>query len=569
MRDVLRRYVPVIRTWTTPDGHLPDPYETIYSENYAPANAAAVLAAVCSSSRTEEAAKLLEQMLARTVTLLGDKQGVTPFCRVFLYHYGLMALLLAPEPDRSRLVGRFGGVLAAYEDDCVVVNTNCAALQWSMELFTEMLGLRPANRELLRHRLTFIARAQLGSGFINDEVTEKQIHDGMPIAYHAFTLFLLLGAIAMIKNWPEELEAERLEAERIIRSGMLWLRHTVTPDGAFAMIERSSYQTFTWGALTALLAYTAPGGEYGATVDAAFRNWLPYAHEDGTYGCTPNLLPHSLRVGFETYTHLNMYNLLGLTGIAVAERVLERGIRLPEAMSSEAAESDRELDATMIDAESGYAFYRCGLHFFGCTMRMHNRQYAPVMQGFHFRLDGRKVPVAEPRLSSPYRLSAKRDRDDVWEGYAITDEAGLVHVPDMTHNVQLTAESDGFRMRYADERLSCEKTITIGDDGIAWHYVLEVKQALRSIDHVLPLVVHDGRNPLRIAETPESGVLLLRTGDQSFTLRYEGTASPEMELHRSILSVSGISAKVYARASGPLQPGHIVRWSVKLSSSIL
>ncbi|TMV50896.1 hypothetical protein FE783_09540 [Paenibacillus mesophilus] len=558
MREALRRYVPVIRSWTTPDGQLPDPYETVYSENYAPANAAAVLASVCRSERTEEAAGLLEVMLARTVELLGDKPGVTPFCRVFLYHYGLMALLLAPEQDRSRLIRRFGPALASYEDDCVVVNTNCAALQWAMELFADALGLRPASRDLLEHRLAFIAKAQLESGFINDEVTEEHNHDGMPIAYHAFTLFLLMSAMAVIDNWPDRYDAYRRDAERIIRQGMSWLRHTVTPDGAFAMVERSGYQMFTWGALVSLLAYTAPDGEYGASVADAFRNWLPYIREDGTYGCTPNHLPHTLRVGFETYTHLNMYNLLGLTGIAVAERVLERQLRLPESEQRESVSQD-----AFVDAGSGYAFYRNGTHFFGCTMRMHNRKYAPAMQGFHFRLDGYPLPIAEPRLPGLHETAERHIRDGVWEGYVVTDEAGVSHFPNTMENIELTPASDGLAMVFENELLRCDKTIAVTGCGITWSYVLKAKKPLRSCRHFIPLVVYDGRNTLQIG-TGGDGKLLLQYAGKSYTLECGEAVALDMDLSRSLLSVSGVSAQVRAVIAGPLGAGQTVSWTTVL-----
>lgn len=577
MREMLQQYVPVIRRWTTPDGTLPDPFETVYSENYAPANAAAVLASVCSTRSSQETSDSLSMMLERTVQLLGDKQGVTPFCRVFLYHYGLMALLLAPEADRSRLIGRFGPDLAAYEDDCAVVNTNCAALQWAMELFTGALGLRAVDQALLSHRLGFIADAQLESGFINDEVNEKQSHDGMPIAYHAFTLFLLTGAIAVIERWPGEWLSSRLEAESIIRRGMDWLRHTITPDGSFAMVERSSYQTFTWGALVALLAYSSgeSGNEYGADVRDAFRSWLPYAHEDGTYGCTPNVLPHSLRVGYETYTHLNMYNLLGLTGIAVAVRLLERGVRLPAGdESASSGDEGRPVHGTavqpngaesFVDKHSGYAFYRNGpegANFFGCTLRMHNRKYAPAMQGFHFRLAGQRLPLAEPRLPEYQEVSDRTLRDGVWEGFAVTDESGVLHFPAAVDNVEIRPSDDGFTMTLETGVLRCEKTIAISDSGIVWSYVLTARQRLRSCQHVVPLLVHDGRHALEIA-SQESG-LLLHFADKPYRLECPEALSLDMDLHRSLLSVSGVSAQARVVLAGPMQAGDSVRWTTSL-----
>ncbi|MEF3313290.1 hypothetical protein PV433_30845 [Paenibacillus sp. GYB004] len=583
MREMLQQYVPVIRRWTTPDGRLPDPFETVYSENYAPANAAAVLASVCSTRSSQETSDSLSIMLERTMQLLGDKQGVNPFCRVFLYHYGLMALLLAPEADRSRLIGRFGPDLAAYEDDCAVVNTNCAALQWAMELFTGALGLRAVDHALLSHRLKFIANAQLESGFINDEVNETHSHDGMPIAYHAFTLFLLTGAIAVIERWPDEWLVSHREAESIIRRGMDWLRHAITPDGSFAMVERSSYQTFTWGALVALLAYCSgeSGNEYGAAARDAFRSWLPYAHEDGTYGSTPNVLPHSLRVGYESYTHLNMYNLLGLTGIAVAVRLLERGVRLP-AGDNPAATGDshghegHEDEAVVlaglqagaesfVDKHSGYAFYRGGpgsANFFGCTLRMHNRKYAPAMQGFHFRLAGQRLPLAEPRLPEYQEVSDRTLRDGVWEGFAVTDDNGVLHIPAITGNVEVRPSDNGFTMTLETGLLRCEKTIAISDSGIEWSYALTALQPLRSCQHVVPLLVHDGRNALEIAS--QGGGLRLRFAGRMYLLECPEAVSLDMNLYRSLLSVSGVSAQARAVVAGPLQAGDTVRWTTSL-----
>ncbi|WJH36937.1 hypothetical protein N6H14_15345 [Paenibacillus sp. CC-CFT747] len=247
---------------------------------------------------------------------------------MFLIHYSLLAILLLEEAEREKLAAAYGPFFGSYEDDCPVVNTNCAALQWGTERYLDTLGYRQADGGKAGRLLAFVEKAQLESGFINDEVTEQGAEDGMPIAYHAFTLFIITGVLAGVgeEALPEESKAS---VHRVMQKGLAWIGHTVTLDGSFAMVERSSYQTFTWGAFTALCAYS---GFTGETADDLLRRavdyWLPFRHSDGTFGCTPNHLPHSLRAGYETYTHLNMYNLLGLTGLAVAGRLLERGLRL-------------------------------------------------------------------------------------------------------------------------------------------------------------------------------------------------------------------------------------------------
>jgi hypothetical protein len=563
MRETLDRYVAVIRQWTTPDGKLPDPYESIYTENYAPANAAVILAAVGANGRTDEVTRLLDTMIGRTVELLGNKAGVTPFCRVFLYHYGLMALLLAPEADRDALLQRHGSFFSGYEDDCPIVNTNCAALQWAMELFTEALGLRAADERRLERRLAFIAAAQLSSGFINDEVDERQSHDGMPIAYHAFTLFLLVGALAAVDRWPERLSAFRDEARRIVDRGLSWLRRAVAPDGSLAMAERSGYQMFTWGALVALLSYAARNGEDVALAADAYRQWLPYEHEDGTYGCTPNHLPHSLRVGYETYTHLNMYNLLGLTGIAVALRLLERGERLREDERLDAPWMATAGDDAFVDTDSGYAFYRSGGGFFGCTLRMHNRRYTPAMQGFHFRMQGERPPLAEPRLPDRSVPPERSIREGIWEGYWVTDESGTDHFPNFIDNAVCSPIPGGLVLLAGNDGIRCEKTVTVSSDRIVWQYALVAKRPVASCRHAVPLLVHDGRSPLRV-ESLGASRLRLEFAGRAYELACCEAESLDLELHRSLLSPSGVAAKVLAVLPAPAEPGRAIRWTTVL-----
>lgn len=580
IQAVLNPFGRVIRSWITADGRLADPYETEYSENYAPANASVVLASICRFNRTEESAELLKLTLVRSVELLQDKEGVSPFCRVFLYHYSLMALILAPEPDRKSCLELVGDKLARYEDDCTVVNTNCAALQWAMEMFTEVLGLRSADPELLEHRLRFIAGAQLESGFINDEVDLQQSRDGMPIAYHAFTLFLLTSPMAIIEQWPESLASCKAKAERIVSRGMSWLGHAISEDGTFAMAGRSSYQMFTWGALVALLACTASNEQAESGSDfllsSAFQAWLPYRHLDGTYSCTPNYWPHSLRVGYESYTHLNMYNLLGLTGLVVAERGLGRNYflkeqraeqRIPEYATSTPHQHGNYGGESgyrgYVDPASGYAFFRKGGSFFGCTLRMHSRKYAAAMQGFHFRLNGKPLPLAEPRLPGPGTTMEISIYTGAWEGFLICDEEGQLHYPDLTDNATVFPLDDGFKLVAETDKVRCEKTIRLLDDSVQWGYRIEAKTGLRFCEQVVPLTVHNGRDVLQYTSTGGNRLEFTYAG-QSYALQCEEANSLQMELSRSDLSSSGISAKVHARITGPLPAGGIVKWQTTL-----
>jgi hypothetical protein len=352
MCRVLREFMPVLKSWTVgKEQKMIDPFETEYSENYAPANAAVIYASVYRNHKAAEALESLSDMIARSVTLLEDKEA-SPFCRVFICHYSMMALLILPEQERLAFAERYKDFYARYEDDCKQINTNCAALQWGMELFVDALGCRPADEAYLNDLLDFVEHGQNEYGFINDEIDpQKTKHDGMPVAYHAFTLFILTGAIAVIENWKPALISQQTRAKAINAKGLEWLRHAVSFDGFFAMAERSSYQLFTWGAFVALYSYS--GMQMDGFLNRVFENWLRYQHTDGSYGVTPNHLAHQLRTGYEGYSHVNMYNNLGLTGIAVAQRILERDI----SVDSSKVSADLPQNSQFIDVQRRVRFY--------------------------------------------------------------------------------------------------------------------------------------------------------------------------------------------------------------------
>jgi hypothetical protein len=196
-------------------------------------------------------------------------------------------------------------------------------------------------------------------------------------------------------------------------------------------------------------------------------------------------------------------------------------------------------------------------------MRMHNRKYAPAMQGFHFRLDGHPLPLAEPRLPGLHEPAERHIRDGVWEGYVVTDDAGISHFPDTMENIELTPVSDGFAMVFENDLLRCEKTIAVSDSGIIWSYVLKAKRPLRSCHHIIPLVVYDGRHALQIA-SGQDGKLLLQYAGKSYTIECGEASTLDMDLNRSLLSVSGVSAKVRAVMAGSLGAGQTVSWTTAL-----
>ncbi|CAG7596142.1 hypothetical protein PAESOLCIP111_00070 [Paenibacillus solanacearum] len=560
MEQVLADFVPVLQSWTeNGTDRLIDPFETVYSENYAPANAAVIYASVYRSSGNPIHLESCLAMVRRSAELLRIRAGISPFCRVFLYHYSMMALLLLPDEARSGVTGEFAEFYARYEDDCKQVNTNCAALQWGSELYVQSLGFREADGAKLEHLLQYIERAQSPEGFINDEVTHAAALDGMPIAYHAFTLFLLFSSVvAAGGRLPAQGEPCQARAFTIIGRGLTWLMHCATEDGTFAMIERSSHQMFTWGVYVALLSGSTADNDT-ALFRKAWEYWLSFRHEDGSYGCTPNWLPHELRTGFESYTHVNMYNNLGLTGIAVALKVLEA----PDAWRDKLPLFQIQSDCAFIDEDSGYAFFRKGMHYMACSLRMHNRKYAPAMQGFHYRMSGIRFPLAEPRFKAADVDNRQFLAEGVWEGFLLKDAAGALYFPDSTDNVDAQFTDVGIELLLDTPQYRCTKRISTVENGFSWRYRIELKQDFADCRHVLPFIVHDGRNGTKVLEKSATRMDVAYRG-QRFTLTCSRSDQIGMQLYRSLLSVSGAAANVHAVITGPYEAGAVLEWETRL-----
>lgn len=558
MRQTLADFLPTLHKWTRgEENRMIDPFETEYSENYAPANAAVIYASVYAHRRDSDALQSVRTMVERSAILLQDREGVSPFCRVFLLHYSLLAILLLPEEERQAFGEAFKDIYANYMDDCGQVNTNCAALQWGIELFIDALGYRSADVDYMRRLLDFIQSGQNNYGFINDDMSPDEHRDGMPIAYHAFTMFILTTALVAVELWQQPFLTQRDDAEAIVRKGMDWLQHAVTSDGTFAMIERSRYQMFTWGAFVALQSYTNPHDV--RFLDKAFDAWIAYRHEDGSYSCTPNHLAHELRTGFERYTHVNMYNNLGLIGIAIAERILSRGKKL----QSGGDLSKQPADNHFIDPQSGYAFVRRENDFFGCALRMHERKYAPAMQGFHFRLDGQPLPIAE----AAFLGYGQRDQtfliNGVWEGFLLKDEGGQLYYPDVSENVGVVEVDNGIEMTFDTADVHCQKRMTLSGKGIEWRYTLTPKRPFAFCEHILPVLVYDGTNGIRVT-SHDAQHIEFTYGDRHYVLTNQDAVHMNLSLKRSLTSVSGVASLVHMKVGETLQPDQAIEWRTVL-----
>lgn len=580
MQQVLNDYMKVITTWMDEEtGAIEDRCDTIYSENYTAGTAAVIFANGYNFSGKQEFLDAALKLVRRATVRIKDMK-VAPFARMFIYHYGMMALLMLPEEERNKYKGEFADeFLHGEPQDCGTINLNCAALQLGNELFLEQLGYRAADVAFME-KLMQLMEEREHDGFLNDAFDLKdqvnfREHDGMPIAYSAFIMLILTSVMSAIEQWKPEHAAMRERVETLLEKGQQWFNHATSFDGTFAMTERSRHQKFTWGSF---VAYQAYAGMADADLFAkAFQAWLPYKKEDGTYSLTPNYLPHELRTGYEWYTLVNCYGILGMTGISVAERIINRKLHMPRANERKPL----PVRNSYVDTRSGYAFVRNGDDFFAVSLRMHHGKYSPALCGFHYRIGGNQLPLAEPRLN-PSRVAAQPYYQGydlgAWEGFLLRDAEGQAVYPDMTETAAVEWVDNGIVMTVETEKLVCRKSIRLTGSGVEWTYALQAKQAFVSCEHILPLLMTDGRHGTRIERRMEHGWELSYAG-RSYKIDCDAcdnvirtpdavySVQNNLSYERSFHSVSGVSASLSLLVSGPLQAGEELTWKTELTET--
>lgn len=558
LQRTLIEFTETLNSWIVGEENtLIDIFEAEYSENYAPGNATVIYAGVYNYTKDIYYLQKCYDMIKRSIKLLENKQSVSPFCRVFLFHYTLMAIHYLPEIEKNYIKNEFGNFFKNYEDDCRQVNINCAALQWGNEIFLSNLRYKKLDKEKVNQLLQNISNAQNFKGFINDSISENnEQKDGMPIAYHIFILSILINVIVATSD-NSEFSNEFDLAKKILKQGINWLSHTYSSDLTFAMAERSSYQMFTWGSLVTIICYSNLFED--TLVNKVLHNWLKYKKSDGSYSCTPNYLPHELRTGFETYTHVNMYNTLALVNLVTAERILSKNLKFP-------CDTTCQKNNHFVDYDSGYAFYRREGDFFGCSLRLHDMKYIPALQGFHFRIKGKETPIAEPKLLKNNDLLNTFLMNSLFEGYILKDSEGKLYYSDSTKNATIKELEYGFEFSYDDEVISCRKKIQIIDNKIEWEYNLTPKRDFIKCEHVLPIIVYDGRNSLK-SKILSNKTINVHFNNSQYQISCNNARkiTVSVEEPRNLLSVSGVSTLIKIYITNSLQTNKSIQWKTSLT----
>ncbi|MEK4055168.1 hypothetical protein MHB84_16330 [Paenibacillus sp. FSL F4-0087] len=548
---IIKDFSSTLISWCIPEDDflLIDPFETEYSENYSSATAAVLFAYLYTKTRDLSYYDYFSKLIERSIVLCNDR-GVSSFCKVFLIHYSLLAIHYLPEHEKKRSFARFEEFYSSFEDKCGQINTNCAALQWGSELLLSSLSGKSMNSEYCRYLLDHIEKSQNKLGFIDDAVSDHRgVEDGKPIAYHLFIVFILLSIVSTVRK---DFDHDQTRAIKIIHKGVLWISNIIATDSSYATLGRSSNQIFTWGCMLLIYKHSTNNGmEFNSLLDL----WLRYEKKDGSYSCTPNYFPHSLRVGFEKYTHVNMYNTLSLVGLVISDCVRDEDLLNINVDLT---------DTTFVDEESGYIFFRQGKSFFGCSLRMHSHKYVPSMQGFHYRVGGKRMPLLEPRLN----IDAASD--SIFEGYIIKGYNGEIIYPDSIQNASYSVVDNGIDLYVEDSSICVNKSIRIFENEIVWNYKIKANKDLLSCEHIIPILLNDGKHEAKLFKRSDNTVNIYFDGSQ-YQLTCNRSLNNSISLHRSLCSTSGIGSVNSFRITSNIKRDQVIEWrtSIKLCSAEL
>jgi len=536
--DLISMFLPIINAWKIPHFNtfrISDTYETDYDENYTPAVGAVILAQAIKQGMDYDS--LFFEYLKRSSTLL-ITPGAKPFQQVFLLHYMCLSILMLPADKKEYAIDLVKENIINFCDTCQLFNTNCVALKLVNELFLAQLNIHPIDQTLMNKLLLYLETAQFDSGFINDDMEGEvgfDLHhlDGMPIAYHVFILFVLICGLSYVE-FSKSNEVIRNKIEKFVNKGLHWMAYAETDDGNFAMAGRSKYHLFTRGIHCAITAYCGDIPK----LNCALQYWRAFLRSDGTYDVTLNHLSHHLRVGYEKYTRVGMYNLLGLAALAVSLDFIQS--LMPPNKSIFSININKDL---YYDHSSGYAFFHSGRNFMAVNLMNRTVNTQPIIaECFHIRLNGLSMPFAEPFFDRSKTFKLQEVNGQLFEGCVFKREKGDWYIPVFEKAYIYKNSVDEIVLKLENEDCSLIKTIHINDNKFSIFYLVKPKIELLQILQTIPLCMSDGENDLRINKLTEKTINLL-FGNLNYQLRCPQSMGGSLLLDRSLKSVSGVSTR--------------------------
>ena len=522
-----------------------DEHETVYSENYATADITLLTAFQLTKNLSVENKNLFEKLMQRNISVIKD-HSENQFCRLFILHFSLLSLLILPYECKQEFINKYIDVLNNYYDDCLNINTNAVAMKISVKIYLACLNKEPLKEDIMIMNMIDLCK-NTKNGFINDSKTEKEETDGMPISYHGFILFLLGASVFVGKKYNIIPETIIIRIEDILIGGGVWWNNILTADGSAAYSGRSGYQIFNYGINIFLQSiYNFPHD----SIQRSLNYFRRFKKDNGRYSCSTNYFDNSLRIGFENYSHENMYNSLAFVGLCLSAIVLNEGRNIQNKFLQE---------KYFTDIYSGYAFFRTNNNenelFFACSLRDHSNSSTNAMSGFHFRYGNVPIPLTDSKIKS---------NESFLEGIFFANEKNIFKQIKTSKNVEITELDNGYEFNAKEDGYSIDKKILLDDTGITWEYIFRYDQPIHQIKHIIPMLINDGKKEIAFFKSSRK-TINIRSHNYGFQLTCAQAQDIIIPLERKFDSPSG----VYSNAEIILNPGSDenkeFKWKTKLN----
>jgi hypothetical protein len=343
----------------------------------------------------------------------------------------------------------------------------------------------------------------------------------------------------------------------IVSRGLTWIDHFVAPDGSFSMTERSRDQFWTGGCLVFLYALRR-GGQSAVTLNDHHDWWSRFIKEDGTCSVTPNYFSNALRVGFENYSIMTMYDTLGFSYLLDAADIISADRPMDELPETAAAN-----DETFVDEEAGYVHIRRGTSSAGVSLRRHRGGfyggYCPAMGMFNVVIGGGRLrPFPAPcyrveglGVSMPIRAAGVLSHG-VYDGIrAFRGRAnwGL----DFTSNAGVSSRDDSLMLTKTFNGLKIVKSVRLTDTSIEISYDFQIDRPLDALLVTHPILLSDGKTDTALEIRGAEVTMTL--GDETYRLTCAQGYPWSHHQERYLLSTSGITSQLYITVGRGIRAG--------------
>lgn len=245
-----------------------------------------------------------------------------------------------------------------------------------------------------------------------------------------------------------------------------------------------------------------------------------------------------------------MYNGLAFVAICLADELLCEKLGY--------IEIDSKKDMHFIDVEAGYAFYR-GYHelkerYFACSLRRHVNSSTNAASAFYIYYEDRPIPIAGGYINSEAPLV---------EGVICKESTGRTLNLDFQRNVEIEKIDKGFSFSWENDDFLVKKKIMLHDSYIEWDYDCFIKKGALMVKHVLPLVIHDGKEEMKFYKK-SSETINLQKGEFLYQISSNHAKNIDIMLKRDYTSPFGVVSNVEVDVKPNDEEGKRYIWSTFL-----